>query len=142
MFHAGRFINGLGIGILVTVCPMYLSELSSPAVRGWLVGHHAIFLVFGYMLSSWIGYGCYFATSKSPSFAWRFPLCFQCLVPLLLLLGSPWVPRSPRWLLSKSLGDEAWDVLLRLRKTQEDPDDLVVSDLAVQLSMWLLLDAN
>ncbi|KAF9885400.1 hypothetical protein FE257_012922 [Aspergillus nanangensis] len=28
MFQAGRFVCGLGIGILVTVCPMYLSEMS------------------------------------------------------------------------------------------------------------------
>lgn len=41
MFQVGRFISGLGIGILVTVCPMYLSEMASPFVRGWLVGHHA-----------------------------------------------------------------------------------------------------
>ncbi|KAF2024040.1 MFS general substrate transporter [Setomelanomma holmii] len=54
MFQAGRFISGLGIGVLVTICPMYLSELAPPAKREWLVGHHAIFLVFGYMLSSWL----------------------------------------------------------------------------------------
>lgn len=97
MFHAGRFISGLGIGVLVTVCPMYMSEMASPFVRGWLVGHHAIFLVFGYMLSAWVGYACYFATAVNPSFAWRFPLCLQCLAPVLLLAGSPWMPRSPRW---------------------------------------------
>ena len=73
MFHAGRIICGLGIGILVTACPMYLSELAPPQKRGWLVGHHAIFLVFGYMLSSWLGYACYFATKHNSSFAWRFP---------------------------------------------------------------------
>jgi len=42
MFHVGRFISGLGIGVLVTVCPMYLSEMSSPFVRGWLVGHQYV----------------------------------------------------------------------------------------------------
>ena len=91
MFQVGRFVCGAGecllkntyflvaadqragIGILVTVCPMYLSEMSSPHVRGWLVGHHPIFLVFGYILSAWVGYGCYFATPVNPSFAWRFP---------------------------------------------------------------------
>lgn len=26
---------------------VYMSELAHPARRGWLVGHHAIFLVFG-----------------------------------------------------------------------------------------------
>lgn len=62
MFQAGRFVSDMSIGILVTVCPMYFAEMSSPFKRGWLVGHHAIFLVFGYMLSGWIGYACYFAT--------------------------------------------------------------------------------
>ncbi|KAJ9485383.1 hypothetical protein VN97_g7976 [Penicillium thymicola] len=101
MFQAGRFLCGLGIGILVTVCPMYLSEMSSALRRGWLVGHHAIFLVFGYMLSGWVGYACYYATGPLSGFGWRFPLALQCLPALALLLGSPWLPRSPRWLISK-----------------------------------------
>jgi MFS family permease len=107
MFQAGRFICGLGIGILVTVCPMYLSEMSSALRRGWLVGHHAIFLVFGYMLSGWVGYACYYATGPLSGFGWRFPLALQCLPALVLLLGSPWLPRSPRWLISKGKFDEA-----------------------------------
>lgn len=39
MFYVRRLVTGLGIGILMTVRPMYLSEMSSPCVRGWLVGH-------------------------------------------------------------------------------------------------------
>ncbi|KAK2775178.1 hypothetical protein FQN52_004059 [Onygenales sp. PD_12] len=34
MFQAGRFVSGTAIGVLVTVCPMYLAEMSSPFVRG------------------------------------------------------------------------------------------------------------
>ncbi|PQE15748.1 sugar transporter protein [Rutstroemia sp. NJR-2017a BBW] len=34
MFHLGRVLAGIGIGILVTVCPMYLAELSAAPVRG------------------------------------------------------------------------------------------------------------
>lgn len=142
MFQAGRFICGLGIGILVTVCPMYLSEMSSPYRRGWLVGHHAIFLVFGYMLSGWVGYGCYFATSRNPVFAWRFPLCLQCLPPLVLLLGSPWLPRSPRWLISKGKLDEAQKVLERLRQSPEDPDNLVAKEEFYQTKEQIQLEAE
>ncbi|KAJ5938563.1 MFS sugar transporter [Penicillium verhagenii] len=115
MFQAGRFICGLGIGILVTVCPMYLSEMSSASRRGWLVGHHAIFLVFGYMLAGWVGFACYYAQDTMPAFGWRFPLALQCLPPLILLLGSYWLPRSPRWLISKGKFEEASVVLERLR---------------------------
>ncbi|KAL7940862.1 general substrate transporter [Trichoderma barbatum] len=116
MFQVGRFLAGVGIGILVTVCPMYMSELAPPEKRGWLVGHHAIFLVFGYMLSSWLGFACYFATAQRPDFAWRFPLCMQRFGPLVLLIASYWIPESPRWLLHKGRLEEAWTVTAVIKK--------------------------
>lgn len=141
MFQAGRFISGVGIGVLVTICPMYLSELSSPFRRGWLVGHHAIFLVFGYMLSGWVGYGCYFATSINSSFAWRFPLCLQVLYPSILLARSSWLPRSPRWLMSKGLDEEAFDVIKRMRMHVDDPNHLVAREEFYQVREQLNLDS-
>ncbi|KAL5321168.1 hypothetical protein ACEPPN_011980 [Leptodophora sp. 'Broadleaf-Isolate-01'] len=74
MFYAGRLIAGMAIGMLVSCTPLYLSELSAPASRGRQVGVQAIFLVLGYFMTSWVGYGCYFATPVNPSFAWRFPV--------------------------------------------------------------------
>ncbi|KAH7028963.1 general substrate transporter [Microdochium trichocladiopsis] len=141
MFQVGRVISGLGIGILVTVCPMYMSELAPPNKRGWLVGHHAIFLVFGYMLSGWLGYACYFATASSPAFAWRFPLCMQCLAPLVLLVTSIWIPRSPRWLLQKGRIEEAWEVIQNLRRSPDDPRDLVALEEIYQVRQQIALDA-
>lgn len=142
MFQAGRFICGLGIGILVTVCPMYLSEMSSAQRRGWLVGHHAIFLVFGYMLAGWVGFACYYAESTIPAFGWRFPLALQCLPALVLLAGSPWLPRSPRWLISKGKFDEAELVLQRLRQTPDDPDNLVAKEEFYQTKEQIRLEAE
>ncbi|KAK5048527.1 hypothetical protein LTR84_005617 [Exophiala bonariae] len=141
MFQAGRFISGLAIGNLVTICPMYMAELAPPEKRGWLVGHHAIFLVFGYMLSGWLGYATYFATASNPSFAWRFPLCMQCLSPLILFVTSFFIPRSPRWLLQKGKTEEAWETLLRLRKSPHDPDNLVAKEELYQTKEQLALDA-
>ncbi|CRL17698.1 Sugar/inositol transporter [Penicillium camemberti] len=142
MFQAGRFICGLGIGILVTVCPMYLSEMSSALRRGWLVGHHAIFLVFGYMLSGWVGYACYYATGPLSGFGWRFPLALQCLPALVLLLGSPWLPRSPRWLISKGKFDEAQHVLQRLRESPDDPNNLAAKEEFFQTKEQIQLEAE
>jgi MFS family permease len=142
MFQAGRFISGLGIGILVTVCPMYLSEMAPASKRGWLVGHHAIFLVFGYMLAGWLGFACYFATDVNASFAWRFPLAFQCFPPLVLIITSIWIPRSPRWLLQKGKIEEAWHVLRLLRASPEDPDDLTAKEELYQVKMQIALDTE
>ncbi|KAL6241405.1 hypothetical protein RBB50_011669 [Rhinocladiella similis] len=141
MFQVGRVISGLGIGILVTACPMYLSELAPPENRGWLVGHHAIFLVFGYMLSGWLGYACYFATDKNASFAWRFPLCVQTLPPLVLIVTSIWIPRSPRWLLQQGKIEEAWKVIQALRRSPDDPDDLVAKEELYQTKEQIALDS-
>lgn len=131
---------GMCVGFMVTVTPMYLSEMSSPLSRGWLVGHHPIFLVFGYMLSAWIGFGVYF--SSNLSFGWRFPLAFQVFPPLVLLIGSPWVPRSPRWLMSKGHNEEAWTVLQRLRKSPDDPEDIVAKEEYYQIEKQLELDSK
>lgn len=140
MFQAGRFFAGLGIGILVTIVPMYISEMSHPTKRGWLVGNHAIFLVFGYMLSSWIGFGCYFATSVNQSFAWRFPLCLQVLFPAVLLAGSPMLPESARWLLSKDRVDEAWTVIRRIRADPNDPEDISAKEEFYQIREQIVLE--
>ncbi|KAG9252397.1 uncharacterized protein F5Z01DRAFT_690601 [Emericellopsis atlantica] len=140
MFQAGRFIMGMCVGAMSCVVPMYLSEMSSPRFRGWLVGHHAIFLVFGYMLSSWTGFGIFFASNLE--LGWRLPLAIQCVPPLILLAGSPKVPRSPRWLVSQGLKEEAWVVLQRLRQSPDDPEDLFAKEELYQIQEQLRLDAD
>lgn len=40
MFCAGRLINGLGIGALVTAIPIYQAEVSTPESRGFMVSMH------------------------------------------------------------------------------------------------------
>ena len=40
MFLVGRFINGLGIGALVSTIPMYQAEVSTPESRGFMVSMH------------------------------------------------------------------------------------------------------
>ena len=121
MFIVARFIAGLGIGLLITAIPMYQSEVSTPESRGFMVCMHGIMFAAGYSLSAWIGYGCYFSP-KTSSFGWRFPLAFQSGPSLVLLLGSPFLPYSPRWLLQQDRPDEALEVLRRLHATKEDPD--------------------
>lgn len=46
MFLAGRLINGLGIGALVTCIPIYQAEVSTPESRGFMVSMHVSLPVY------------------------------------------------------------------------------------------------
>ncbi|KAJ9602248.1 hypothetical protein H2200_013368 [Cladophialophora chaetospira] len=119
VFLTFRFVNGLGVGMVLTATPLYQSELSPPYARGLLVGSHGAMLAIGYNIASWVGLGCFFASN--PAFQWRFPLALQTLFPVLLLAGSFRLPSSPRWLVAKNRGDEARQVLERLHASSDDP---------------------
>ncbi|RMJ28803.1 sugar transporter [Aspergillus sp. HF37] len=114
MFQAGRFISGLGIGVLVTVCPMYFSEMSSAFHRGWLVGHHAIFLVFGPAV---------LAASEIDS---RISVASSL----------------PAVLISKGKFDEARHILERLRESPDDPANLVANEELHQTKEQIRLEAE
>ena len=120
MFIVARLISGIGTGILVTVIPMYQSELATPETRGYVTCMHGVMFAVGYTLSGWIGYACYFS-SQTSTFGFRFPLAFQCVPPLILFSGSAFLPFSPRWLLQQDRPDEALAVLTRLHVSKEDP---------------------
>lgn len=81
---------------------------------------------WGYSLAGWIGFGCYFIQGSNPhaQAAWRFPLAFQIVFPIVLLAGSNLIPFSPRWLLSKGRREEAWAVIRRIHKTPNDVNDI------------------
>lgn len=122
MFIFSRLFAGFGIGILVTCIPMYQAEVSTPETRGFMVSMHGIMFAVGYGLSSWLGFGMYFisASGSKSSFPWRFPLAFQAVPALLLLVGSYWLPYSPRWLLQKGRFDEAERSLKQLHSRKDD----------------------
>ncbi|KAH6662489.1 general substrate transporter [Halenospora varia] len=117
-----RTIQGCGLGALATITPIYLAEASTPSKRGMLTGLHGFFLVAGYNISAWVGFGCYF--SKNLTFQWRGPLALTALPALLLLVGTFWVPESPRWYLMKGRAEEAWTTLSRLHHDARDPNEM------------------
>jgi MFS family permease len=49
MFLVGRFVSGLGVGLIVTLVPIYQSEISPAESRGKVVGSHGTLIVSGYV---------------------------------------------------------------------------------------------
>ncbi|WQF84389.1 Putative major facilitator, sugar transporter, major facilitator superfamily [Colletotrichum destructivum] len=112
MLVGGRFIGGLGIGMLSMVVPLYISEISPPEIRGSLLVFEQLSIVFGIVVSFWITYG----TKDIPNhWSWQLPFLIQILPGLLLGFGAVFLPYSPRWLASKGREAEALSNLCKLR---------------------------
>ena len=73
-----------------------------------------------------IGYGSAQAPESS-SLQWRFPLAFQAVPCIILLIGLVFFPESPRQLIEKDKDDEAMRVLRKLHYDGSN-DDWIASE--------------
>ncbi|UPK95564.1 hypothetical protein LCI18_006499 [Fusarium solani-melongenae] len=96
MLLVGRFINGIGVGMIDVAAPIYQSEISPAKVRGRMVGSHGFLVVVGYAMAGWVGYGCFFITKDA--LQWQ----------------------SPRWLCKVDRVLEAQKVLEKLYPSSEN----------------------
>lgn len=102
---AGRVLAGVGVGGCSMTVPIYISELSPPAVRGRLVGLYELGWQIGGLVGFWINYGV--NTTMAPSHSqWLIPFAVQLIPGGLLMVGAFWIKESPRWLLSKGRREE------------------------------------
>ncbi|KIY02891.1 uncharacterized protein Z520_01356 [Fonsecaea multimorphosa CBS 102226] len=126
MFAIGRVVAGVGSGILAIVTPMYQGEVATAETRGAMMCVTGIMWAYGYSFAGWIGYGCVHIPADSPhaSAAWRFPLAFQCVPPLIVLLGFKFIPESPRWLLTRDRREESFNIIKRLHAAKDDPEQI------------------
>lgn len=119
----GRLVNGLGIGLVSSMSPVYLSECANSKIRGMLLAVGACCNVGCFCIANWIAYGLYHDNS---AFQWRFPLAFQLIFLIFLAPILFMVPESPRWLLLVDRDEEALLVLSRLAGHVKSVEDTAV----------------
>ncbi|KAJ5278710.1 Sugar transporter [Penicillium angulare] len=112
----GRVILGYGVGACAGGVPLYVAELSPPAIRGRIVAIEQMILCLGELVAFWLNYGFNFLEMND---WWRIPLAIQILPAMVLAFGCWfWLPPSPRWLASQDRHECAREVLTRLHGSE------------------------
>ncbi|GJN94677.1 hypothetical protein Rhopal_007768-T1 [Rhodotorula paludigena] len=120
--YGGRIVAGLGIGAASNLTPLYISEISPPAIRGQLVGMYEIGWQIGGLIGFWINYAV--SRNIAPGTTqWLVPFAVQLIPGGLFALGIPFFVReSPRWLISRGKREAAIKNLCFIRNlSPEDP---------------------
>ncbi|KAF7556894.1 hypothetical protein G7046_g6180 [Stylonectria norvegica] len=128
------------LGAIVTIVPMWQSEVAPPKTRGFLVGMHGVFILSGYSIAAWIGVG--FAYINGSAVQWRAPLAIQALPPLLLASGVLYLPESPRWLVENNQGDQALAVLKKIHHDPNNAEETFATSKFAQIKTQLTLEKS
>lgn len=107
----GRLVAGLGVGALSSIVPMYQSESAPRQVRGAMISAFQLFVAFGIFISYIINYGTHLIESTA---SWRITMGIGFAWPLILGLGTLFLPESPRYAYRNGRFEEAREVMCKL----------------------------
>lgn len=135
-FIIARVITGLGNGINTSTLGVYQSETCDAESRGKLVTAEGIQALCGVMIAYWLDFGLSFTHSSAQ---WRFPVAFQIVFALGMVITACFLPETPRWLTSKQRHDEAREVIAAL--ADKPTDDPQVTELHDSIQMTVEYEA-
>jgi sugar porter (SP) family MFS transporter len=113
MLLIGRFVSGIGVGIISLSAPLYLAEISPPRFRGMFVSGYQLAITIGILASFFINY----VFSIHADWRWMFAIgIFPALFQMVALF---FLPETPSWLFKHGLHEHAILTLSRLRKDKD-----------------------
>lgn len=124
-----RFIGGLAVGGASVVSPTYIAEISPAPFRGRLVAITQVNIVFG-MLVAYLSN--YVIAEVVHAEAWRWMLGIEAVPSAIFFVLLFFIPRSPRWLMSKKMEAEARHVLTRCGAADVDAE---IKDIQASLDL-------
>lgn len=109
----GRVIQGIGIGLVSTTSPLYISEIAPLKSRGRWTTVNTLFLTGGQFFAGVAG-GIFITFAQG----WRFMFALSAFPAALQFIAFLFLPESPRWLLSQDRWEEARVVLTQIRDAE------------------------
>ena len=108
-FYIGRFLVGVSSGAVVTVCPMYVGEISEDKIRGTLGAIRSTIVCTAGLLVCSIG----------PLISIQTMAVICIIFPFLFVFGFFWLPESPMFLMRVGKSKEAMEAMIWLRGGSE-----------------------
>lgn len=130
-FIFGRVITGIGNGMNTSTIPTFQAECSKTSNRGLLICIEGGVIAIGTAIAYWIDFGAHFGPDD---LVWRFPIAFQIVFGIIIIVGMWLLPDSPRYLISKNKVEEGEKVLAALGGREID-------DQETQLQKQLVIDS-
>lgn len=113
----GELLGGLILGTYATIAPTYASEVCPVALRGILTSYINLCFVAGQLLANGVIAGTHTLDSH---WAYSGPFAAQWFWPLVILIGWPFAPESPWWLVRQGRNEDAENALRRLAAPSVD----------------------
>ncbi|KAL4866440.1 hypothetical protein BDV12DRAFT_210452 [Aspergillus spectabilis] len=118
-FVAVKILLGSGLGFMLTLAPLVTSEIAPVALRGVATSGVNLGIAIGQLLSSAVirGFG-----SRTDNWGFQGPFAIQLFFIVFLLVGLPFAPESPWYLVRKGRREDAARSLRRLYGSKADID--------------------
>ncbi|KZP07920.1 general substrate transporter [Athelia psychrophila] len=114
-----RCIAGLGEGFFLSAATVYLCEICPKHMRGRVICCFQLFTSGAIALGFFV---CYGTIKIQSSMSWRLPFAISAFVGLGVALTVPFLPFSPRWLVTHGRSDEAQRVLNLITGPEDDDE--------------------
>ncbi|KAI1810254.1 general substrate transporter [Poronia punctata] len=122
---AGRVLNGVCVGITSSQVPVYLAEIAKRESRGRIIIIQQLAIEWGIFIMYFASYGCGFIPGPA---SFRTAWGLQFIPCVLLMVGLPFLPRSPRWLAKVGREEEAIQTLADIQAGGNKDDALVIAE--------------
>ncbi|KAL4954557.1 general substrate transporter [Aspergillus filifer] len=114
---AGRGINGIAIGMMFTISPLWIGETCRPELRGFFLCFFNASIVFGQFSIVVVSQGASYIEGK---WQWWLPIVAQYIFPLILIAGWAFFPESPYWLIRRENLTRAKNELRKVYGANDD----------------------
>ncbi|XP_039761194.1 facilitated trehalose transporter Tret1-2 homolog [Pararge aegeria] len=106
----GRFFTGLCVGLIGPLGPVFISETTSPQLRGIFLAAISLAIAVGILVAHLIGTWVH----------WQWTAIISCIFPILSVILLSLIPESPTWLISKGQIEDGVKAFTWLRGYDEE----------------------